>query len=175
MTMQAVLQRADPAFEWEDVVAPTEEELNQLAQRYGLEPTSLNDCLDPEHLPKFEQFERYAFAIIRAFDERSGRTCTTVPELTRKVAIFYGPTFLLTVHRRELAWLTALQDKIRQEQHAKPVRQERDGLRWTAISIRSRSWRRESTPSRRQSSPAGTRQSRASPPASVRSMCSSAR
>jgi magnesium transporter len=134
MTMQTVLQRADPAFVWEDVVDPTEEELEQLAQRYGLEPTSVNDCLDPEHLPKFEQFERYAFAIIRAFDERSGRTCTTVQELTRKIAIFYGPGFLLTVHRREQAWLTALLDKVRNETKSKAAKQGRDGLQASLLT-----------------------------------------
>ena len=35
MTMQTVLQRADPAFVWEDVVDPSEEELGQLVRRYG--------------------------------------------------------------------------------------------------------------------------------------------
>jgi magnesium transporter len=121
MTLQTVVRRADPAFVWEDVVAPSEDELHQLAQRYDLQPTSLNDCLDPEHLPKFEQFDRYAFAIIRVFDERSSRSCTTV-ELTRKVAIFYGPAFLLTVHRREQAWLTALIGKFRDETQTKAKR-----------------------------------------------------
>jgi magnesium transporter len=132
--MQTVLRRADPTFVWEDVVDPTEDELSQLAQRYGLEPTSLNDCLDPEHLPKFEQFEGYAFAIIRAFDERSGRTCTTVQELTRKIAIFYGPAFLLTIHRREQAWLTALLGKVRNETQAKAARQGRDGLQASLLT-----------------------------------------
>ena len=127
MTLQTVVRRADPAFVWEDVVDPSEDELHQLAQRYDLQPTSLNDCLDPEHLPKFEQFERYAFAIIRVFDERSTRSCTTVQELTRKVAIFYGPAFLLTVHRREQAWITALMEKVRHETQTK-AKQGRDGL-----------------------------------------------
>ena len=134
MTMQTVLQRADPTFVWEDVVDPSEEELGQLVQRYGLEPTSVNDCLDPEHLPKFEQFERYAFAIIRAFDDRSGRTCTTVQELTRKIAIFYGPGFLLTVHRREQAWLTALLDKVRNETKSKAARQGRDAVQASLLT-----------------------------------------
>ena len=134
MTMQTVLQRADPAFVWEDVVEPTEEELGQLAQRYGLEPTSVNDCLDPEHLPKFEQFERYAFAIIRAFDDRSTPSCSTVQELTRKIAIFYGQGFLLTVHRREQAWLTALQDKIRNETKSKAAKQGRDALQASLLT-----------------------------------------
>src|SRR5439155_2784081 len=115
-------------------VEPTEDELSQLAQRYDLQPTSVNDCLDPEHLPKFEQFERYAFAIIRAFDDRSGRTCTTVQELTRKIAIFYGPGFLLTVHRREQAWLTALQDKVRNETKSKASKQGRDGVQASLLT-----------------------------------------
>jgi magnesium transporter len=134
MTLQIVLRRADPAFVWEDVVDPTEDELSQLAQRYDLQPTSLNDCLDPEHLPKFEQFERYAFAIVRAFDERSGRTCTTVQELTRKIAIFYGPTFLLTVHRREQAWLTALIEKVRHETQTRTARPGRDGVQASLLT-----------------------------------------
>jgi magnesium transporter len=134
MTLQTVVRRADPTFVWEDVVDPTQDELSQLAQRYDLQPTSLNDCLDPEHLPKFEQFERYAFAIIRVFDERSGPSCTTVQELTRKIAIFYGPTFLLTVHRREQAWLTALLDKVRHETQTKAVRQGRDGLQASLLT-----------------------------------------
>ena len=134
MTLQTVLQRADPAFVWEDVVQPTEDELSQLAQRYDLQPTSLSDCLDPEHLPKFEQFERYAFAIIRAFDERSGRACTTVQEMTRKIAIFYGPAFLLTVHRREQAWLTALIEKVRHETQTKAAGKARDGLQASLLT-----------------------------------------
>ena len=134
MTTQTVLHRSDPAFVWEDVVEPTEEELGQLAQRYGLEPTSVNDCLDPEHLPKFEQFERYAFAIIRAFDDRSTPSCSTVQELTRKIAIFYGQGFLLTVHRREQAWLTALQDKIRNETKSKAAKQGRDALQASLLT-----------------------------------------
>ena len=29
---------------------------------------AVKDCLDPEHLPKFEQFDGQSFIIIRAFD-----------------------------------------------------------------------------------------------------------
>ncbi|MFL5493701.1 MAG: CorA family divalent cation transporter [Gemmatimonadales bacterium] len=134
MTLRTVLRRGDPTFVWEDVVDPSEHELSQLAQRYDLQPTSLNDCLDPEHLPKFEQFEHYAFAIIRVFDERSSRSCTTVQELTRKIAIFYGPTFLLTVHRREQAWLTALMDKVGHESATHVAKQGRDGLQASLLT-----------------------------------------
>ena len=67
----------------------------------------MQDCLDPEHLPKFEQFETYAFAIIRVYDERADDLCATMQELTRKLAIFYAPAFLLTIHRSDQPWLAA--------------------------------------------------------------------
>jgi magnesium transporter len=111
MTVRTVVRRADPAFVWLDVVQPTAEELAGIAEEYGLHPTSVKDCLDPEHLPKFEQFESYTFVILRAFDEHSDRSCATVQEMTRKIAIFYGPSFLITIHRTEQSWLKVLEEK----------------------------------------------------------------
>ncbi len=111
MTVRTVMRRDEPAFVWLDAVQPTEEELAGIAQEYGLHPTSVSDCLDPEHLPKFEQFESYTFVILRAFDEQANPVCATVQEMTRKIAIFYGPSFLITIHRKEQPWLTALEAK----------------------------------------------------------------
>lgn len=111
MTLHPVIERSNPPFAWLDLIAPTEEELAKVAQQYGLHATSVQDCLDPEHLPKHEQFEGRTFAIVRAWDETSGGGCTTVQELTRKVAIFAGPTFLITIHRKDQPWLSALREK----------------------------------------------------------------
>jgi magnesium transporter len=72
----------------------------------------VKDCLDPEHLPKFEAFDQYTFVILRAWDEVARSTCSTVQELTRKLAIFYAPAFLITIHRTEQPWLAAHQQKI---------------------------------------------------------------
>jgi magnesium transporter len=124
MTVRTVLQREDPAFVWIDVVQPTAEELAEIAREYGLHPTSVNDCLDPEHLPKFEQFETYTFVILRAFDEQSERVCATVQEMTRKIAIFYGQSFLITIHRKDQPWLTNLEAKV---EGGRPVGQGREG------------------------------------------------
>lgn len=119
MTVHTVLQRAEPPLVWLDVVRPTPEELAELARAHGLHSTAVQDCLDPEHLPKFEQFDTHVFAIIRSFDEQSERTCATVQELTRKLAIFSGPSFLITIHRSEQPWLTALRAKFEAEQGAR--------------------------------------------------------
>ena len=98
---------------WVDVVEPTPSELTEVAQRYGLHATSVRDCLDPEHLPKFERFPDRSFIIIRVFDTESAADCATVHEMTRKVAIFAGPDFVVTIHRKPLSFLTALQEQRR--------------------------------------------------------------
>jgi magnesium transporter len=112
MTARTVVGPDRAGFVWLDVVAPTPDELSDLAARYHLHPISVQDCLDPEHLPKFEQFETYAFAIIRVYDEHADDLCATMQELTRKIAVFYAPAFLLTIHRKDQPWLTAIEDRI---------------------------------------------------------------
>jgi magnesium transporter len=111
MTIRTVVEKADPRFVWLDVVDPIPDELTELAADYGLHPLAVKDCLDPEHLPKFEAFENHAFVILRAVDESAPRTADTVQALTRKIAVFYGPAFLITIHRKDQPWLTALHQR----------------------------------------------------------------
>ena len=111
MTIRTVVEKSEPRFVWLDAVDPTSDELAELAGDYGLHPLAVNDCLDPEHLPKHEIFENHTFAILRAVDEAAGPTADTVQALTRKTALFYGPSFLITIHRTDQAWLTALQQR----------------------------------------------------------------
>ena len=119
MTVRKLLERSEPALVWLDVVSPTVEELEQLAREHGLPAMAVKDCLDPEHLPKFEQFDGQSFIIIRAFDSESEASCATVQELTRKVAIFSSPGLLITIHRTEQQWLASLEDRLAAEPGAK--------------------------------------------------------
>ena len=111
MTIRAVVEKSEPRFVWLDVVDPTTDELAELVKDFGLHPLAVNDCLDPEHLPKYETFESHFFVILRAVDESAPRTADTVQALTRKIALFHGPSFLITIHRKDQPWLTALQQR----------------------------------------------------------------
>jgi magnesium transporter len=111
MTIRTVVEKAEPRFVWLDAVDPAPDELTELAADYGLHPLAVNDCLDPAHLPKYEAFENHFFVILRAVDESAARTADTVQALTRKIAVFYGPAFLITIHRKDQAWLTALHQR----------------------------------------------------------------
>jgi magnesium transporter len=111
MTVRTVINSNDPAFIWLDVVNPTREELANIARQYGLHSTSVEDSLDPEHLPKYERIGAVTFIIVRAFDEAATRECSTIQEMTRKVAVFYSTDFLLTIHRTDQPFLAALIEK----------------------------------------------------------------
>jgi magnesium transporter len=47
-------------------------------------------------------------------DTTAALDCSSVHEMTRKVAIFYGPEFLITIHRSEQPFLTAIMEEYRQ-------------------------------------------------------------
>ena len=95
-------------WHWLDVVDPTTDEVTQIAKKYALHPTSVEDCLDPTHLPKHERIGPITFLIVRAYDESSHLDDDTVQALTRKIAVFIGPDFVLTVHRKNQIFIQAL-------------------------------------------------------------------
>jgi magnesium transporter len=111
MTIRTVVEKSEPRFIWLDVVDPTRDELSELVADYGLHPLSVNDCMDPEHLPKYEVFENHTFVILRVVDADAPPTADTVQKLTRKIAVFAGPAFVITIHRTDQPWLTALQER----------------------------------------------------------------
>jgi magnesium transporter len=113
MSARTVVSSSDPAFTWVDLVHPSREELANVARKYGLHPTSVEDSLDPEHLPKYERIGTTTFIIVRAIDTAAEDDCSTLHEMTRKVAIFYGATFLVTIHRSEQPFLTEIIEKHR--------------------------------------------------------------
>ena len=98
-------------FKWVDIYNPKKSDIQKLENEYSLHFTSVEDCLDPEHLPKFEKLPTYNFLMLRAFDERCSSESDSVQELTRKVAIFFSDKFLITIHRKDQAFLAQLRQK----------------------------------------------------------------
>ncbi len=98
-------------FKWIDVVLPTQEELQELATTYAIHLTSIRDCLQPNHLPKYEKIADVTFLIARGYDEKASLHASNVLDLTRKVAIFKGTDFLITVHRVDLDYLATVREK----------------------------------------------------------------
>src|SRR4051812_5771921 len=86
------------SFDWIDITNPQREELERIAKQYNLHEESVNDCLQPGHLPKYEQMKNYTFIILRVYSENNSRA-DTVQEITNKIAIFLSDKFIITIHR----------------------------------------------------------------------------
>lgn len=100
-------------LKWIDLVNPTQSELDKLSADYNLPSYLLLDCLEPDHLPKYERHENLDFLILRIFDEESDNDAKNLRELTRKIAIFYKEQTMITIHRAHLPYL----DKVKTKKH----------------------------------------------------------
>lgn len=94
--------------QWIDVSHPQPGEIAQLQKEFNLHQAMIQDTLDPVHLPKFEKLGQVTFAIIRIFDVDSEADSDTVESLTRKIAIFIGPNFIITVHRLDQEFVDSI-------------------------------------------------------------------
>src|SRR5215217_6425910 len=101
--VQSITDHSEHPFEWIDIVDPDQDELNELTTKYALHESSINDWLQPDHLPKYEHVRSYTFIIFRMHAEKVSEEADTVPELTDKVAIFMFDKLVITLHKNE--WL----------------------------------------------------------------------
>lgn len=99
MTEIATLK--ENGFEWIDLVNPEGAELMKIAEKYKLHPALVNDCMQPDHLPKYERMQNYAFIIFRIHIENDLPEADSIQELTNKIAIFFSDKFIITIHRRK--------------------------------------------------------------------------
>jgi magnesium transporter len=99
----------DTTITWIDAVDPTSEELSSISTKYNLNSYALMDCLDPDHLPKFEEHNNTHFLIIRVVNENKEKL-QTVQSLSCKIAIFYNESFIITVHRTAQPLISAIKE-----------------------------------------------------------------
>lgn len=88
----------DTKIVWTDITNPTKEELEEVSKVYDLNPYTLIDSLDPDHLPKYEEHKNTHFFIVRILQHKKDHE-QTVRELTSKIAVFYNEKFIITIHR----------------------------------------------------------------------------
>lgn len=106
--IKQIFHNEETDFRWIDVISPSEKEYEELTQTYNLHPASVKDCLSPMHLPKCELIEGVIFMILRLHDKAAPDDADDVGELTNKIAIFSSERFLITIHRKNAAYITPL-------------------------------------------------------------------
>ncbi len=92
---------------WADLEDPTEEELLSLGRAIGADEAALEDCLHGEQRPRIDEYEDHIFVVLYG-------AIGPEPEVRfepRKLAIFCGKRFLITVHHEPLRSIGAIRER----------------------------------------------------------------
>lgn len=104
------------SYEWIDITDPQPDEVWEIARKYGLHEESVADCLQPGHLPKYEQFRNYTFIILRVYLEANAEA-DTVRELTNKISVFINENTIITIHRNPLQMVEYISGELLSEEN----------------------------------------------------------
>jgi len=101
------------SVKWIDVIDPSAAEMEQLSKAYNLNQFIMLDCMQPEHLPKYEYDEdnEYHFLILRYYAHGDGENASSIQELTNKIAIFASNEIVVTIHKTETPFLDLVTKK----------------------------------------------------------------
>lgn len=89
----------DSGCEWIDVEAPTDEDMKYLHERYEINNLLLEDTLDPNHLPKYEEDGNVKFFLLRESTELERKNLNTISDISTKIGIFLLEKTIITIHR----------------------------------------------------------------------------
>ncbi len=119
--IQVLAEKPDHPFEWLDVTDPDPDELHEIAKKYNLHESSVNDCMQPDHLPKYEIVgnEGDIFIIFRMHTEEVTNQADTVRELTDKVSIFVKEDRIITIHKKPWPQSEEIQKEYLQSENCK--------------------------------------------------------
>jgi len=98
-------------IKWIDITDPSMQEMEELSKEYGLNQHIVRDCMQPEHLPKYEFTDGVHFLILRFYSHTPDKRLVTIQDLTNKIAIFYNDHFMITIHKSETPFLDILRKK----------------------------------------------------------------
>lgn len=118
---------------WIDINDPTLQEMQELSGKYGLNEHLVRDCLQPEHLPKYEFVDDVHFLILRYYAHTPDKRLATIQDLTNKIAIFYTDQFLITIRKYEAPFLDVIRKRYVEPGRCSHVQDVLTRIIWNAL------------------------------------------
>lgn len=97
MPAESIFKNKD--CEWIDVEGATKEDLDFLNDRYQINSLWLEDTIDANHLPKYEEDEHVKFFLLRENTELERTSLNTISDVSTKLGIFIIDGLIITIHR----------------------------------------------------------------------------
>ncbi|WP_312764906.1 CorA family divalent cation transporter [Epilithonimonas sp.] len=115
-------------WEWIDVTAPTEEDLQFLHERYHINYLLLEDTIDPNHLPKYEEVGNVKFFLTRESTDLERRNLNSISDISSKLGIFLLPKLIITTHRVKSKSINEVFEELKKD-HPEDISRDRLALR----------------------------------------------
>lgn len=109
--MSRIETKFNGTVKWLDIKNPSHKEMEELSVEYKLNELTVIDCMQPEHLPKYEFVDGVHFLILRFYSHTPDRRVASIQETTNKIAIFYSDDFLITIHKLDTPFLDLIKSK----------------------------------------------------------------
>ena len=92
-------------FSWLDILSHEKEVIMAVTREHGFDEHFVNDSLQVGHLPKIESSDNCTFMILRGYTCDKDDNCTTVEDLSNKIAVFFTERQIVTIHRYPFEFL----------------------------------------------------------------------
>ena len=99
--MPVTLLHESENFQWIDILDIKPEEIQEISEKYKINHLLLEDCIDPNHLPKFEDLGDLKFFLTRLNTSTERLSLNTISDVSTKLGIFLRENLIVTVHRIE--------------------------------------------------------------------------
>jgi len=105
------INREGDSIHWIDIVTNDPAELDDLGERFGFNPAAIEDILDIEQLPKFDDYDDHIFVVLHALATAQDRVDTV------EVDCFVSRNLLVTVSTQPVTGIDWLWQAVQQHGH----------------------------------------------------------
>ncbi len=99
--MPTTILHSSENFQWVDILDMKPEDISDISKKYNINHLLLEDCIDPNHLPKFENLDGLKFFLTRLNTSTERLSLNTISDVSTKLGIFLRDNLIITVHRIE--------------------------------------------------------------------------
>ncbi|MEJ7649079.1 MAG: magnesium and cobalt transport protein CorA [Nakamurella sp.] len=95
----AAVQQHGSGFAWVGLYEPSAEDMEEVAEVFGLHRLAVEDAVTAHQRPKLERYKRYSVLVIKTVEYVDHESSTTAVEIvnTGEILLLIGPDFIITV------------------------------------------------------------------------------
>lgn len=110
----AEVRERDEGFVWIGLHEPTDEQINGVAETYGLHELAVEDAVHAHNRPKLERYDETLFMVLKTVSYVGSKQPTTANEIveTGEVMAFLGRDFVVTVRHGQHSGLREVRRKL---------------------------------------------------------------